>query len=226
MWNATYQAGSGRKPGALGRGSGTTPSLLGDDFLAIADNHDDQINLLIYSQHASGQDVEPICTLPLFQRYRSWTDNGPMVHYDGKDYSVVMMNMNHQAAFEYNHEDINGAYNNFTTMSPGISKFFVAGDGSGCHAEWTNPSRMTTVPVLSTATGLIYGYEQSKELANRGEYVWYASAIDYESGRTVWKARTGAGGIFNNYLRTTFLGPHGTMYQMVQGGVVIIKDGE
>ena len=193
--------------------------------IPTTDNADDQINLLVYPRNGSGRDVKPICKLPLFQPHEAWTDNAVMGHYDGKDYSAVVQNMNHAPAFASTHKNINGPYNNLTQMSSGIQKFFIAGDGSGCHLEWTNPGRQTTVPVLSTATGWIYGWEQSLELADEGEYVWYATAIDYMLGKTVWKARAGAGGIYNNNLRTTFLSPNGTMYQAVQGGMVIVKDG-
>ncbi|KAF2234826.1 hypothetical protein EV356DRAFT_135993 [Viridothelium virens] len=226
VWNATDKAGSKRKPGALARGSGTTPSLLGNDFVALCNNADGQIDLLIYAQNASGHDIQPICTVPLWQPNASWTDNGPMVHFDGKDYGVVLENMYNAPAYADTHNDTNGPWNNLTGQVPGISKILVAGDGSGCHVAWTNPGRTTTVPILSTTTGLLYEYEQSAELADEGEYVWYAKAIDYMSGKTVWKARTGAGGKFNNNLRTTLLSPEGTLYQMVTGGVVAIRDGE
>lgn len=225
VWNATYQAGSSKKPGAFARGSGTSPTLLGNDFVAVADNSDVQINLLILPQNANGDNVQPVCTVPLWHPNASWTDNGAMVHYDGKDYGVVLNNMYKAPSFDTQNKT-NGPYNNLTRMAPGISKFTVAGDGSECHLTWTNPGRTTTVTILSTKTGLIYGYEQSNELAYAGEYVWYATAMDYGTGKTVWKARTGAGGIFNNQYRTTFLNPNGALYQMVQGGVVIIKDGE
>lgn len=225
-WNGTYDAGSRRKLGASARGSGTTPSLLGNDFIVIADNTDVQINLLVFRQNATGTDVQPVCKAPLWQPNESWTDNGPLVHFDGKNYGVVLENLYNQPAFDTGNQTINGPYNNLTVMPPGLTKVFVSGDGSECHTEWTNPGRTTTVPFLSTKTGLIYSYEQSPELAYEGEYVWYATAVDYETGKTAWKARTGAGGIYNNQFRTTFLNPDGTLYQMVQGGVVMVRDGE
>jgi hypothetical protein len=225
-WNATYDAGSNQRPGALARGSGTTPALLGNDFVAITDNSDAQMNLLIYGQNASGhEDVEPICKIPVFQPNASWTDNNPMVHFDGEDYGVVLENMWNAPAYADTHSnDTNGSWNNMTGQAPGIQKIVVPTDGSGCYIAWTNPGRTTTVPILSTRTGLLYAYEQEAELAEEGEYVWYATAIDYRSGETVWKVRAGAGGVFNNNLRTTLLSPEGTLYQMVTGGAVAVRD--
>ena len=109
-------------------------------------------------------------------------------------------------------------------MTPGITKILVHGDGSGCSVNWTNPARMTALPVLSTATGLLYGYTQNKTLAVQGHYVWYITAIDYRTGKTVWMARAGAGGSFNDYYKNPVLGPDGTLYQLVRDGVVIVKD--
>lgn len=45
LWNATYDAGSTTKLGAITRGSGSTPALLGEDYVVITDNADGRINL-------------------------------------------------------------------------------------------------------------------------------------------------------------------------------------
>lgn len=227
VWNSTYDAGTHAKPGALARGSGTTPALLGDAFVAIADNADSQINLLIYPQNPNTHSPKPTCKLPLFHPNASWTDNNPLVHHDGQNYHVVVQNMHNAPNFEAAPKALNGPHNNLTAMAPGLSQYFVAGNGSGCHLEWSRTDiRTTTVLVLSTETGLMYGFEQSLERAEEGVYVWYVTGMDFETGRTVWKARLGAGGAYNNNLRTTNLGPDGTLYQGVQGGVVVVKDGE
>jgi hypothetical protein len=49
-WQAKYAGGSKRKPGAWSRGSGSSVALLGDRFVAIMDNDDEQIHLLVYDQ--------------------------------------------------------------------------------------------------------------------------------------------------------------------------------
>ncbi|MFI1213509.1 hypothetical protein ACH4UV_38745 [Streptomyces sp. NPDC020802] len=85
---------------------------------------------------------------------------------------------------------------------------------------------MKAIPVLSTETGLVYGYGQDPELAADGTYVWYAQAMDFRTGKTVWKKRVGAGGNFNDRWLVGTLGPDGTFYQAVHDGVVAVKDGE
>jgi hypothetical protein len=54
LWSAQYNAGFERKPRGFARGLGTTPTLLGDDYVAITDNAQEQTGLLIY--HQSPQD--------------------------------------------------------------------------------------------------------------------------------------------------------------------------
>lgn len=83
VWNATYQAGSSKKPGLFSRGSGSTPTLLGDDFVAITDNADSQINLLVFHQKGASSE-QPICKVHLFQPGASANDNGPIAHFDGQ----------------------------------------------------------------------------------------------------------------------------------------------
>ncbi len=56
-WEETFKEGDlvydndwSNKPGQLNTGSGTTPTLMGDDYVAICDNDTNQVNLCIYSQ--------------------------------------------------------------------------------------------------------------------------------------------------------------------------------
>jgi len=56
-WEKTFKEGDlvydndwSNKPGHLNTGSGTTPTLMGDDYVAICDNDTNQVNLCIYRQ--------------------------------------------------------------------------------------------------------------------------------------------------------------------------------
>ena len=69
LWNITYDAGSGPRPGSFARGSGSTPTLLGDDYVAVTDNNNTHNNLLIFRQNATGTQ-KPLCKVPLFQANR------------------------------------------------------------------------------------------------------------------------------------------------------------
>jgi hypothetical protein len=84
--------------------------------------------------------------------------------------------------------------------------------------------RITTVPVLSTQTGLIYAYEQDEALAEIGLYAFYFEAIDYRTGKVVWRQLAGAGGYKNNNYSPTLLSPDGTLYQGTSLGYVWMRD--
>ncbi|NEE49099.1 hypothetical protein G3M55_31420, partial [Streptomyces sp. SID8455] len=78
QWRQTYDRGTGTKPGSVNQGSGTTPDLFGTggEYVAITDNADDRMNVLVYRR---GMDVPAdrrlVCSVPVFGSGRSTTDN-------------------------------------------------------------------------------------------------------------------------------------------------------
>lgn len=52
------------------------------------------------------------------------------------------------------------------------------------------------------------------------------SAIGFESGKEVWKVRTGAGGTFSNHFLPPVLTSDGGAGQSVVGGFVKVMDGQ
>jgi hypothetical protein len=225
-WKQQYSAGSERKPGAFARGSGSTPTLLGDQYVAITDNNDDQIKLIIYHQDAAkASENQIVCTTGVFKPGLSNNDVGATVHLDDKTYGVVLMNNYNAPPLYGGSGSINGPFNNLSIMAAETIRVDVAANGRECNLAWDTPIRIQSVPVLSTKSGLVYGYTQNDVLADQGKYEWYVAALDWRTGEVVWQLRTGAGGSFNdNYLPGT-LGPDGTFYQGVINGVVKVKDG-
>ena len=78
------------------------------------------------------------------------------------------------------------------------------------------------VPKLSTKTGLIYLYTRPPDPAAQG-YYW--TAIDWRSGKTAWTQYAGSGLTFNNNYAGLALGPDGTAYLGVIGGIIALRDG-
>ncbi len=75
-WRELYDRGTRRKLGQIDQGSGTTPTLLGDDWVAIADNAEPRLNVLVYRRRpeiSAGQRL--VCKQPLFAPGASATDN-------------------------------------------------------------------------------------------------------------------------------------------------------
>lgn len=226
VWSQSYQAGDATKPGGFARGSGSTPTLLGSRYVAITDNANNQINLLVYRQGAARNgESQLVCSTPLFSAGASANDIGLVGEDAGGQDSVVVLNDFNAPKFQAEPADINGAYNDMNQMAPGVEKIAVADGGGTCPVRWTTPLRIKSVPVLSTATGLLYGYTQDPGLAADGTYVWYFTALDYRTGAVIWKARAGAGGTYNDDYKAAAIGPDGTLYQGVQDGIATLRDG-
>ena len=80
------------------------------------------------------------------------------------------------------------------------------------------------VPKLSTKTGLIYTYTRDPDpLPLRQPYFW--TAINARTGATAFKVYAGNGLSFNNNYAGLALGPTGTAYLGVTGGLIAMHDG-
>ncbi len=88
---------------------------------------------------------------------------------------------------------------------------------------WTNTTERapSVVPALSLADGLVYEYTKDQGLSDP----WYRTAIDFRTGRTVWKRLAGTGSILpsNNYAGLS-IGPSGAAYVGTIGGVEAVRD--
>src|SRR5690606_8224350 len=97
--------------------------------------------------------------------------------------------------------------------------------GKGCETVWTSRERsLSTVPKASVPAGLLYLY--TKEPRKDFIDAWYLTAVDVHTGRTVYKVLTGTGKWFDNNWAPVTLGPNGTAYVGVVGGLVAVRDRE
>lgn len=117
-----------------------------------------------------------------------------------------------------------GPANDIGQMPGGMTRVDVLPDGSGCRTVWTAGLRLDTAPILSTTTGLIYGYTQDPVAAASGNYVWYFVAVDERSGDVIWQQRAGAGSTKNDDGLPTVVGANGVLYQCVPLGLVWMHD--
>ena len=210
-WRERYDRGSGRKTGSLNQGSGTTPTLMGEHYVAITDNADGRVNLLVYRRSPERDGPRLICRVPLFTENASATDNSPI----GWGRSIVIEN-NHGYQNAFQQRDWNA-------VTGGITRVDVREDESGCDPVWHSAERApSVVQKLSTATGLAYYY--TYETLPDGDNAWYVMALDFHTGRTVYKALAGVGSAFDNNWSPLSLGPDGTMYVGVFGGLVAFWD--
>jgi hypothetical protein len=79
------------------------------------------------------------------------------------------------------------------------------------------------VPKLSTRIGLIYTYTRDpSSIPTSQPYHW--TAISARTGRTAYKVYSGNGLGFNNNYAGIAIGPNGTAYLGVTGGIVALRD--
>jgi hypothetical protein len=245
-WRVVYPNSGIHKPGQSDAGSGTTPTLMGSNWVAITDNAD-PMNVVVYrraiklkgpSKHrkrggsagrrnkakkkAKGRRV---CAAPVFARGASSTDNSLI----GTNRSLIAEN---NYGYQISPTNLSGGI-----TSPGLTRIDVVkkkgkkkrGKGRkrklpakfGCRTAWTSNERApSVVPKLSLANGLVYTYTHPPR--PDGIDSWYLTTLDFRTGQTVYRRLAGTGFAFNNNYAPVTLGPDGTAYVGVLGGVVAL----
>jgi hypothetical protein len=216
-WSERYDRGTHRKLGQIDQGSGTTPTLLGDEWVAIADNAEPRLNVLVYRRRPAPEVDDRrrlICKQPLFAPGASATDNS----FIGIGRSLVVEN--------------NAGYDIFPTMMfgktsvGGVARIDLEEKGIGCRVVWESKEiSQTTVPKLSLGNGLVYLYTK---LANAPWWIdaYYLTAVDFRTGETVYSTRTGIGLGYDNHWAPVTIGPDGTAYVGTLRGLLAVRDRE
>jgi hypothetical protein len=203
-WRQPYDRGSMQKPGQLAQGSGTTPALVGRDYVAITDNADPRMDVVVYRR----SDGAFVCSAPVFTAGASDTEN-----------SMVAVG---NALIVENNYGYQGPESTLLgrTTSPGIARVDIA-DGA-CSVAWTSQEiAPTSVPKASLANGLVYVYTKPAALL---EDAWYLTAIDLRTGRTAFSKLAGTGPEFNNHYAAIYLGRDGSAYIATLSGMVRVHD--
>ena len=77
-WRKKYDGGTRQKPGQTQTGSGTTPTIIkrrNHRYVAITDNADPRMHVLVFRAGRAGPGRAPLCRVPVFAKDRSATDN-------------------------------------------------------------------------------------------------------------------------------------------------------
>jgi hypothetical protein len=161
------------KPGHLNDGSGTTPTLVGDDFVAIVDNAPEQVNLVVFRQ----EDGKLVSKLPLFEPGKGAVEN-----------SVVAYGTHLVVGNTYGYTD---PFSENETAG-GIMRFdYDEAKGTYVHAaDWPAVGHFdgkTATPKLSTANGLLYVYHRDTEAPGHAD--WQLTALDFRTGWPVFSIK-------------------------------------
>lgn len=210
-WREEYENIGVQKPGQSSPGSGTTPTVMGREHVAITDNAD-PMNVLVYKRAPSVEGARLVCKQPVFEKGASNTDQSLIA----TGTSLVVEN-------NYGYTGPSTTYGGRTT-TPGIERVDLD-PGGGCHKVWhSDEIAPSAVPKLGASTGLVYTYTKDK-LEDPNADGWYFTAIDFRTGKTVFKRLGGEGVGFNNNYAPITIGPDGKrMYIGVLGGLVMVED--
>jgi hypothetical protein len=207
-WREPYDNVGVRKPGQSETGSGTTPTVMGSDYVAITDNAD-PMDVVVYKRAAQVDGSRLVCKIPVFSKGSSDTDQSLVA----TPTSIVTEN-------NYGYANPASTQEGHTT-TPGLERIDL--DAKGCHKVWhSDEVAPSVVPKLSLANGIVYTY--TKPARSDGEDGWYLTALDFATGKTLWKALAGEGLGYNNNYAPVTLGPDGAAYVGVLGGLVRLAD--
>jgi hypothetical protein len=162
------------KPGHLNNGSGTTPTLVDDRFVAIVDNAPDHVNLNIFRQ----KDGTLVSKLPLFEPKAGAVENSVVAYGDhlivGNTYGYVDPFIENPTAGGIARFDYDAEKDEYVVREgwPAVGHF----DGK------------TATPKLSTANCLFYVYH--RDMQSPGNHNdWQLTALDFHTGWRVFSIK-------------------------------------
>jgi len=220
-WREPYDRGTSHKVGSINQGSGTTPTLLGSDYVTVTDNADGRINLLVYKRLGDSTSMPDrlICKTPVFADGHSATDNSMVAI--GR--SIVLEN---NAGFSNAMDQTD-----WSNAGGGLVRVDIREDESGCDVVWESAERSpSVVPKLSLKNGVVYfyTYERVPMLNPQSDAheinAWYVIGLDYQTGETLFKLHTGNGQNYDNNWSPITIAPDDTLYVGTTKGIVAIWD--
>jgi hypothetical protein len=207
IWRARYANIGVAKPGQSEKGSGTTPTLMGKRLVAITDNAD-PMDVVVFKRARKVKGRRRVCRQPVFAKGASDTDQ-----------SLIATPRSMVAENNYGYSGPSSVMQGKTT-TPGLARVNLD-RGGGCHVAWTSGEvAPSVVPKLALGAGLVYTYTKGTDSHDP----WFLTALDFRSGRTVYKALAGSGLGYNNNYAPVTLGPDGTAYVGTLGGLVAMRD--
>ncbi len=161
------------KPGHLNAGSGTTPTLIDDRFVAIVDNAPSQVHLNVFSQ----KDGTLVSKLPLFEPGRGAVENSVLAYDD----SLIVANT-YGYVDPFVENDTAGGIMRFDYDEEQGEYVLQEGWPAAGHID-----AQTATPKLSTAHGLIYIYHRDVDQPDYHD--WQLTALDFRTGWRVFSIK-------------------------------------
>ena len=207
VWRSEYDRGTRQKPGQTSQASGTTPSVFAaGDYVAIGDNTDPQMNVVVYETATGDQH----CAVPVFAAGQSGTENALITAGD----MIIAEN-------NYGYAPALSTVANGHSITPGMAGVRVT--DTGCELAWEN-NELYVPSVVSKATvkgNTIITYTKPPNLWSGDG--WYFTGVDLQTGEVQWTRLSGVGLSYNNHYAATYLGPDGAIYTGTVHGIAVMR---
>jgi hypothetical protein len=205
IWAQNYQRATKAKPGAISPyGSGTSPTLLGSDLIAISDNADEQVNLLVFDRRDIPGRERLVCKVPSFEKGKSANENSVV----GYGNSIVIQNWYNAPKY----------FGKLGQMEPGVTRIDVREDRSGCDVVWHNP-RIAATSTLKLSTGSGYLYAP----VDKGNDHFMA-LLNFHTGKVDHEIYLNKGFPGRYMAAPVFFGPDNEVIQPHFSGMTVIKE--
>jgi hypothetical protein len=228
-WTADYETGSDQSGIRLGKGSGTTPTLMGvgtqDRFVAITDGSQ-LMNMVLFWRDSIPEDWQQIpgtkdrriaAQVPVRfgdpDAKHSQTDQSLCV----RGYGAVVVN--NELGADLGNRTLNIIISGIPGIAPkGIEKFEWNPKMKTFSSVWANKdiSIPNGIPCMSAATKLCYA------VGKRGIF-WTLEALDWDTGESVFYSNIGIGLQYNSAYAAAQVGLDGCIYSGTAIGLVNLR---
>ncbi len=220
VWRAGYDHSVDKSQlGQLCVGSGTSPTILGGGKYVTINDSATPMKVLVFR---TATKLKPgqrrlIGSIPVFADMAGQAAANSILGY--RDSMVIQNSYGHSDAYDKD------GFLRSTDSLPGLERIDIKPGGKGLRTVWVN-DEVTSVnlPKLSTQTGLIYVIDRQDDEASVDVYYW--TAVDFRTGKVVWRKMAGRGVAWDSYFAPSSLGPTGTFYNGNYGGLAAVRDGE
>ena len=220
VWREDYDSSVDKSQlGQLCVGSGTSPTILGGGKYVAINDSAQQMHVLVFrtaSKLKPGQ-RRLIGSIPVFSGMAGQAAANSILGY--RDSMVIQNSYGHSDAYDKD------GFLRSTDSLPGLERIDIKPGGKGLRRVWEN-DEVTSVnlPKLSTQTGLIYVIDRQDDENGVDAYYW--TAVDFRTGKVVWRKLAGTGVAWDSYFAPSSLGPTGTFYNGNYGGLAAVRDGK
>ena len=207
-WRKVYENTGEQKPGQVSAGSGTTPTLHGDDWVSITDNAD-PMNVVVY-RRGGGREI---CRQPVFETGRG-LDRQLADRRRPLDRRREQLRLHRPDR----HDELGAR------TQPGIERVDIDADGVGCRKVWhSDEISPSLVPKLSLRERPRLRLHAGPRGRHRRPVVPDRARLPHRQDGLEAPDRAGASASTTT-TRPVSIGPDGTAYVGVLGGLLLVRD--